>query len=248
MFTYFKKASIAIVFLFLTLYYPLPYTLAKEKEGKVHCPKTLVTDQGQCSRCHVSPSWEIKETNPEAVYDYPLLDMKILDGKAYLYLTDIDYGAVRTFFDYVSWHPTIKHVVVDIFSPGGGMMSAWDIIGCMEYWKGKGYIVETRCRGMAASAGFMIFVAGTKGYRFVSPHALLMWHEIISIKFVDVSTPSDKEEEARILRCFQNNAHDYFAEKGNLTKEELNQLVHKKQFWFTGREAIKYGYADGLLK
>ena len=64
MFTYFKKI---IILVFITLYCLPPDALAKE-EGKAHCPKTLVTDQEQCARCHVFPSWRIKETSPEDRY------------------------------------------------------------------------------------------------------------------------------------------------------------------------------------
>ena len=64
---------------------------------------------------------------------------------------------------------------------------------------------------------------------------------------VITGTPEARMVE-RVGRKIQKAVEHYFAEKGNLTKEQLNQLVHKKQFWFTGREAIKYGYADGLLK
>ena len=215
------------------------------------CPVTTISKS--CFDCHVrGKAWPaVKETDPHRVYDYPNGSTKILVDEAgerygHYLLKHIDSDDVQDFFEYVDRH-NIKKVVIEAFSPGGSMVHAIKIVDLMRCFQAQGGIVETRCHGLAASAGFMVFVGGTKGHRYVAPYSLLMWHELISFKLFDISSPSDKEDEARVLRFFQNKGNEYLAGRSNLSKEKLDELIHKKEFWMSGTEAIEYGFADGLL-
>ena len=117
----------------------------------------------------------------------------------------------------------------------------------MRGWQEQGNIIETRVYGYCASAGFLIFASGTKGNRFVAPQAELMWHELQTFEFFNQSTPSSKEEEARVLRHLQDTANSWLAEVSNLTKQQVDELVKYKELWITGVQAVEYGFADALL-
>jgi len=214
------------------------------------CPKTTMVQD--CLRCHLIPSFAIKETRREALYDTPNANIKILDIDAkkigYLKITAIDSDQVFDALNYFNSHPEITRIVFELYSPGGSMMGAWRTVAIMDEWKARGVTIETRVFGYAASAGFLIFANGTKGHRIASPTALLMWHEVLQIKRWDIATPSSKEDEARILRLFQNNGNDFLSSKSNLTKEEIDKLIRHQEFWMTGAKAFEYGFADKLLK
>jgi ATP-dependent protease ClpP protease subunit len=161
----------------------------------------------------------------------------------------IDADLMRDFFDYISWHPAIKYLIFEIDSWGGSMFDSKTIIGYMDEFKAKGGIIETVVKGKSASAAFIIFVNGTKGYRKISPTAHLMWHELWQFKFWSVDTPSSLEDEAKTLRFFMDVQNKWLSERCNLTKKELDALVHKKELWCDGLQAVnKYGFADKLIE
>ena len=218
----------------------------KPKQIVQQCPKTKMTES--CLNCHIAPSFKLKEEAPDATLDYPTFFMRVLNDVAYLTITDIDDAQVYKFFDYISWHPQVKHIVLELFSPGGSMFRAWRIVGIMDLYKSKGYIVETRTHGFAASAGFLIFANGSKGYRFATPTAEMMWHELISFKMFDVSGPADKEDEAKVLRHLQDTANNWLVSRSNLDKTEWDSKIRKKEFWMNGKQAVAYGVADGTPK
>jgi ATP-dependent protease ClpP protease subunit len=239
----------------------------EEDKPKAQCPKTKMVES--CLTCHVIPTFELKEKRPDATYDYPNTRTKILGFeecktieqnqryigptakieclKGHFFLDSIVDEQVADAFRYWNRHG-IKHVIFEIHSPGGNLFSAQRIVSLFQYWQSQGGIVETRIYGFALSAGFHIFVAGNLGQRFVGPQAELMWHEIQSFKFLDYSSPSDKEDEGAVLRHLQDTRNEWLASRSKLTKDELDQKIRKKEFWMSGKEAVeKYGFADAYI-
>jgi ATP-dependent protease ClpP protease subunit len=250
---------ISILLATLVLFLPL-LVMADEskKEPPVgRCPKTLVVGKvADCMTCHVAPTFKLKEADPHAVYNYPNVFLKFLfdkDGKpfkAYYVLrggiAEVDAANMRETLAYLDQHG-IRYLILEIHSPGGSLFHGQRLASLLLDWQKDGKIVETRVYGFGASAAFQIFVAGTIGYRFVAPEAELMWHELISFKFFDISSPADKEDEAQVLRHLQDTRNEWLASRSKLTKEELDKMIRKKEFWMNGKQALKYGFADGLL-
>ena len=224
-------------------------TTTKEKGPTIEekasiCPKTLMKDS--CLKCHVIPDWKLIELKPNHTLDIPA-NGEIIDGKLWFYFTYINSSGVRELYNWLQWHKGITHIVMEIQSPGGSMFEAKRIVGLMERMKKEGYTIETHVNSFAASAGFIVFVAGSKGQRFVSPEAELMWHELITFKMFDISGPADKEDEARVLRHLQDTQNQWLVSRGNMTKEELDAAIRKKELWMNGAQAVEKGFADGFL-
>ena len=242
-----KLLIITIIILSLSLLI-VDYTKSQNNtdSGK-GCPRTKMTDE--CLKCHTTPSFKLKEPPLDETQNYPTNKMRILNGKGYYYMNVIDDSDLKVFLDYLSFRK-INHAVIEIHSPGGGLFAASRITNLLQHWGKSGRIVETRVYGFALSGGFLIMIAGTPGYRFVSKYSDIMWHEIISIEMfaIKISTPSDKEEEARILRHLQDVRNRWIASKGKLSKEEIDEKVRKKEWWMTGIEAVKFGFADKFLE
>jgi len=248
------KKAIVLVTAILFLLTPFVFAVEEEGEPVAQCPKTLMTDQDRCMRCHTVPSWFIKETEPDEALVYPAADMKILDygmesAKGYLEVGVISMGMadnVRDFFRYLRKHG-ITYAILDLHSPGGSLFSGWKIKGLVDEWKAEGNICETRVRGFAASAAAIIFAAGSKGYRTVNARAEVMFHELWTAKWLDVSTPSDKEDEAKVLRHLQDTITSWLALRSHMTKKELDDRMRKKEFWVNGMEAKEFGFADVVI-
>lgn len=222
---------------------------APETKGK--CPITqVVGDVADCLRCHVVGNFAVKDTAVDATRNYPTYDMKILEDAAgeygYFLLTAIEPDNVMKFLDYLREHK-IKRAVVEIFSPGGSLFGAWRIVGLFTMAKSQGIVIETRVHGFAASAGFLIFIAGSMEHRSISPQSEIMWHELMAGSYFKIETPTSSEEEAKILRHLQDTANEYIASRCNLTKEDLDQRVKNKEFWLNGKQAYEEGFADKLL-
>jgi len=210
------------------------------------CPKTKMKDS--CMTCHVYPDMSLKEKEPGANRIFPYATTMHLkdDGKtAVILITDIVSEQVAEFFEYIDWHPEINKCIFEIMSPGGSLFEGWRIIGLMEAWKSKGMIIETRLHGCCMSAGFIIYVNGTKGYRLASETAELMWHELYTFAMFKVSRPSDTMDEAIVLRHLQDTASKFLAERSKLSAKEWDGKVHKKEFWCNGEQAVKFGLSDG---
>ncbi len=217
------------------------------KEITSICPTTKMAES--CFDCHVKPDFSLieKEANGNSLFPYgPDMTVDPNGKTATVLITGIESKEIDAFFEYLNWHPEIKHAIFEVMSPGGSLMEAWRIVGMMEYHKSRGMVIETRVHGFAASAGFIIFANGSKGHRFASYQAELMWHELGSFKLFSFDTPSTIEDEAVVLRHLQNTLSAYLAERSNLTKEQWDKKVHKKDFWISGKQARKYGLSDGL--
>ena len=201
-----------------------------------------------CIKCHSIPSFAIKEINPEATFDYPISGLSITKDVAYYVLENISADNVQVVFNYVLWHPKTSRIIIEVHSPGGSLFDAYKIIGLMQHMMVRGYIIETRVYGFAASAGFLIAASGTKGNRFVSPTAELMWHELMSFSLFSIDTPSDTEEKARVLRHLQDTANNWLTIVSKLSISEINDKIRKREFWMNGKQAVGYGFADAELK
>jgi ATP-dependent protease ClpP protease subunit len=211
------------------------------------CPVSQMSDQNKCFNCHTWPTFAVKEPDPDNLYDYPNFNTKIRGDKGYILIDDIDAKSFTESAEYLVDRHGLKHIVITIRSFGGSLFDAWGIQAIIAEYHNKGIIMETRCSTFAMSAGFLVMVAGSKGFRNVSSKAELMWHELWTFEMFKISTPSSAEQQAKILRHIQSTASEWLASKSNLTKEEIDDKVENKEWWMNGREALEAGFVDGFL-
>jgi ATP-dependent protease ClpP protease subunit len=234
----------------------------EELVEKIEKLESICTETGMdtgCLNCHRSPGFELREQTTEEKYSvdgdgYPT-DFYISerDGKdvGFYFLDGIYSVYVDDLFQWLDKKPAIKHLIIEVYSPGGSMFEAKRIIGMMDEYKAKGNVIETRVRGGAASAGFLVFLNGTIGHRYIHAQAEIMWHELRTVEgwFLKLSTPADKEDEARVMRHWQDTQDQWIADRSNLSKEEVTKLIRHKELWCNGKEAVeKYGFADKLIE
>ena len=235
----------------------VPEVEEKKAAPEVWCPVTRYTDNAKCSECHTmimendKPKFGLKEIPLDANHSAKPYCMEIVieDGEfvAYMVVGRIDATEFRNVSQYLYKHPEFKKLVVEIHSGGGSVMSAWRIVGIIDEMRAHGIEIETRCYGLAASAGGIILIAGDIGSRFVSPHAEIMIHKLWQFSMFEISDPDSAEDKANVLKHFQANINKFFEERTNLTSNVINEKSLYKMWWFTGKEAIVHGVADGLI-
>jgi len=227
--------------------------VTEEKKPKSLCPITKI-DNG-CLGCHTvsGGKFVLKESATDAHLTYPQ-GVKILNfgeptAKGYFLLGDIDENAadnIQSYFRYLEKHKVL-YAIVDIQSPGGSLFSGWRIKHLIDEWESKKGICETRVHGIAASAAAIIFCAGTKGHRVAGARAELMFHELFTFKFMSIETPSDQEDQSRILRHLQDSISEWLAKRGKMSKADLDAKMRKKELWVNGIEAMEMGFADVVI-
>jgi len=229
----------------------------EEKKPESLCPKTLMKED--CMRCHVMSSgkWVLKETRADAHLDYPtgtrIINYGQPDAYGYFELGEVDYSSsdnIKRFFEYLG-EKKIKKATIEIISGGGNLFHGWRIKGFMDEWKAQGNIVETKVRALAASAAFLVFLAGSDGHRVANSTSELMMHEVASWKggflFFEKVTPASAEEEAKVFKHFQDTISTWIASRGKIPKEDLDNKLKWREFWMTGKQAKEYGFADVVI-
>ena len=224
--------------------------------AKSICPKTMMTES--CLKCHAvveddnGYSFTVKELDPFEVFVTPIdTSWDIINGEMVLRFDmdgPVDADSFHRFALYAKRHPRVKRLIMDIYSPGGSLMGAWKIIAEMNELREAGRIVETRCYGFAASAGFLILANGKPA--MAAANAELMWHEVQQWKVIfgyDVTTPSDSAKQAEILRHFQDNGNRFLAERSGVDKATIDEKIQFTEWWMNGVEALELGFIDNLL-
>jgi ATP-dependent Clp protease protease subunit len=134
-----------------------------------------------------------------------------------------------------------KDIHLYVNSPGGYVTSGFAIYDCMKALKSD---VSTICTGFAASMGSIILSAGTKGKRFIQPHARVMIHQpsggargpASDIQITAQEIVLNKELSAKILadNCDQ--------------KFEKIMKYFNRDHWMGADESVAYGIVYKVIK
>jgi len=133
-----------------------------------------------------------------------------------------------------------KDITIYVNSPGGAVTAMFAIYDTMQLIKCD---VSTVCMGMAASAGSIILMGGTKGKRYILPHSEVMIHQPLGGAQGQASDIGIQAE--HILQ----------------TKDMLNQIVAKhtgqplekvekdmdRDNFLRAKEALEYGLVDHII-
>ena len=149
-----------------------------------------------------------------------------------------------------------KVLRVRLESPGGGILSALDVVKTIEAAKEKGLIVEIHARTICASACTVILGAGTKGYRIVNRRTLTLIHALqvggglfappacMDIKAAqNIQDPTGRIFTTLILNWM---AELYAKESGQTIEQTMTWMDCSKEISGDGRLMIMYGLADYL--
>jgi ATP-dependent Clp protease protease subunit len=134
-----------------------------------------------------------------------------------------------------------KDIWLYINSPGGSITAGMAIYDTMQYIKPD---VATVAMGMAASMGQFLLSSGTKGKRYITPHARVLMHQPSGGVG---GTATDVRIGAQLIMHMKK----VLAE---LTSEQTGQTIEKiikdndRDNWFTASEALEYGFVDHVVE
>lgn len=128
-----------------------------------------------------------------------------------------------------------------INSPGGGVDDTLAIYDTMRF---IGCDIATYCIGRAQSGGAVILTAGTKGKRYILPHARVMIHQPyggITGQTTDVQIQAEE-----ILKA-KSQINQVLANHTGKNPDEIEADSERDRF-FSAQEAKDYGLVDEVLE
>ena len=171
------------------------------------------------------------------------IDRKLLEERKVFLWGQVDDKSSKHVIDRLMFLDALetKDIHLYINSPGGYVTSGFAIYDCMKYLKSD---VSTICSGFAASMGSIILSAGTKGKRFIQPHARVMIHQpsggargaASDIQITAQEIILTKELSAKLL-----------AENCGQTVEKIMKDFNRDH-WMGAEESVKYGIVDKVIK
>lgn len=163
----------------------------------------------------------------------------------YLLMEGISLSSCKTVVEWIfeanftEERPDMLNLIIT--SPGGGLNAAFAVIDTM---RGSAIPVRTIGLGQIASAGLMIFIAGDKGKRILTPNTSILSHQytwgafgkehelFATVKEFDLTT---KKMIAHYKRCT------------GLSEAKIREILLPPQdMWLSPQEAKKLGICDDI--
>jgi ATP-dependent Clp protease protease subunit len=133
-----------------------------------------------------------------------------------------------------------KDIKFYINSPGGSVYDAFAIYDTMQYVKCD---VQTVGIGVQASAAAFLLSSGTKGKRFLLPHATVMIHQPSSGTRGRVSDMEiDLKEGLRLKKLL----NEILAKNTSQPLKKI-EIDVERDFWMSADDAKKYGVVDKVI-
>jgi ATP-dependent Clp protease protease subunit len=140
------------------------------------------------------------------------------------------------------FYRNVKEVTIILNSVGGEVFSGLLIFNTIEALKKKGMKINVETRGLCASMGVIILVAGTK--RTASKYSRFLLHEISSISH---GKASEIKEESEELDRLNKMLDEIVSSRSKLTMKKLGRKTKKHDWWFSAEEALEYGLIEEIV-
>ncbi|MFL1780989.1 ATP-dependent Clp protease proteolytic subunit [Candidatus Hepatincolaceae symbiont of Richtersius coronifer] len=135
---------------------------------------------------------------------------------------------------------TKKDIHMYINSPGGVITSGLSIYDTMNYIHCD---VATYCLGQAASMGSLLLAAGTKGKRFILPHARVMVHQPSGGARGQASDIEIHAKEILYLRSLINSIYA----RHTAQKLEVIEKALERDNFMSAEQAKEFGLVDNIV-
>jgi len=163
-----------------------------------------------------------------------------------IHIVDFDEGSLCQFSDgYTNaLNSKSKILPIEIDSYGGEVDVLNGMLSYIEDFKSRGGIVMTYCGSKAMSCGSVLLASGSKGYRFLSPRAHVMIHQVSGIEFGKLNDVLNGAKQQALLNSELFNYLDTMAGKESGYFEELCTKNKNSDVFLTAKQCIEHGLVD----
>lgn len=147
---------------------------------------------------------------------------------------------------FILWHNMkkfkhVKHITLIINSEGGELTHAFALSDLITHSK---IPVHTLGVGQISSAGLMVFMAGFKGARMITPNTHIMSHQWSTHVQGKTHELLSAHEDMMIT---QKRVIHHYETHTRLTPEKIQQmLLPPHDVFLTAEQAVAWGIADGI--
>jgi len=172
------------------------------------------------------------------------IDEMLLENRVLFLVGEINYQSASALIMrmlYLSNQNKANDIHLYINSPGGSVDDTLAIYDTMKFVPCE---VATYCIGRAMSGGAVVLAAGTKGKRFMLPHAKLMIHQPYGGIY---GQTADIEIQAEEILKTKKQLNELLSE---LTGQSVDQITEdsERDKYFSADEARDYGLVDEVLE
>lgn len=170
------------------------------------------------------------------------IDSKLIEQRKVFLWGQVDDRSAKHVVDRLMYLDALNNNDIHLYinSPGGYVTSGFAIYDCIKSLNSQ---VSTICTGFAASMGSIILSAGTKGKRFIQPHARVMIHQPSGGASGQASDIQITAQE--IIKTKELSAH-ILADNCGQTFEKIMKDFNRDH-WMGAEESVAYGIVDGVI-
>lgn len=162
--------------------------------------------------------------------------------RVYRFLESVTSSSVKDAIStLVRWSRTDPGCPITIIfdSPGGSIIDGFHLFDVIIELRRKGHEITTVAQGMAASMAGVLLQAGD--IRVMSEQAALLIHEA---SFGAMGSYGKVEDQVEFVKKLQKRILKIFANRSNMSEEEIENKWHRKDWWMLADEALELGFCD----
>jgi ATP-dependent Clp protease protease subunit len=163
----------------------------------------------------------------------------------YILMEEINMESCRNCIQWIMNHnladTRLPKLTLIINSPGGDVHAAFALIDTM---KASSIPIKTVGLGLIASCGFLIFIAGEKGRRILTPNTAILSHQ-----YTWGSRGKEHELYARVkeFELSTNRMIDHYKKCIGMTEKQIREvLLPPQDVWLSAEEAKKLKICDKI--
>lgn len=181
-------------------------------------------------------SLQIEQTHTQA----------LADAGMYVFMGDVDQENIKPIIEWILHENHVvkkkrKELLLMVCSEGGDMGAAFALIDVMH---SSPIPIKTVGLGVIASAGLLVFIAGTRGRRILTPNTSILSHQF------SWSSEGKAHELFATMREFELTQARMIAHYElctGLGREEIrNNLLPPQDVWLSAQEALALGICDDI--
>jgi ATP-dependent Clp protease protease subunit len=170
----------------------------------------------------------------------------LADNGMYVFMGDVDHESMKPIIEWILHENYVskkkrKELLLMICSEGGDMSAAFALIDVM---RSSNIFIKTVGLGQIASAGLLIFLAGSPGRRTLTPNTSIMSHQYAW------GSDGKHHELLATMKEFdltQKRMVQHYMDCTKLSEEDIKQyLLPPHDVYLSADEALKYGICDNI--
>ena len=185
----------------------------------------------------------IEDAGP--IMPMPMMQADLYAAGIFLFMGPVDHDSCKEAIEFVLKQNTEKKkkkkLQFMICSPGGEMAPCFALIDIM---KGSKIPIHTLGLGCIASCGLLLFIAGEKSHRILTPNTSILSHQF---SWGNWGKEHELFAQVKEFELSTERMIDHYKKCTGLTEKDIRKyLLPPEDVWLSAKEAKKLGICDAV--